>query len=184
MTAKEISEIFTIWALNWPNAEMFQGGVKMLDFRCRIFATQLSDVDYWDGLLGAARSLRVRKYAPNIAEFSEDIAEAKRQMKNEIDSAYLSARNSIVFFHDAGESVEQIVSRLPERTQTVIRVMGGIDAFLPPDGQYFNMDGFTRTYEMLLRKRNMLTGEKFKPALPDGKNINETKNELTEGGTT
>lgn len=182
MTALEISEIFTIWALNWPNAEMFQGGVKMLDFRCKIFAEQLADVDYWDGLLGAARSLKTRKYAPNIAEFSEDITEAKRQVKNEIDSAYLNARNSIVFFQDAGESVEQILSRLPERTQTVIRVMGGIEVFCPPDRPYFNMEGFERTYEMLLRKRNMLTGEKYTPALPDGKRTRGTKNELSEGG--
>lgn len=168
MTALEISEIFSLWALNWPSAELFKGGVEMLDLRCKLYAEQLSDVDYWDGLHGAALSLKTRKYAPNIAEFAEDIQTAKEKVKSEIDHAYIEARSAIHLAEYSGETAEQAIRRLPQRTQTVIRVMGGLEAFMPPDKGFFDMSGFIRTYETLLRKRNMLTGEKYEP-LPAGK---------------
>lgn len=92
MTPKEISEIFTIWALNWPSAELYQGGEKMLDLRCKIFAEHLADVDYWDGLQGAAYSLKTRKFAPNIAEFREDIETAHGKIMSEINEGYSMLR--------------------------------------------------------------------------------------------
>lgn len=168
MTALEISEIFAWWALNWPNAELFQGGVEMLDLRCKLYATQLSDVDYWDGLLGAALSLKTRKFAPTIAEFAEDIETAKAKVNSEIENAYLQARSAIHLTEFSGETAEQAIKKLPKRTQTVIRVMGGLEAFMPPDKDYFDMNGFYRTYETLLKRQNMLTGEKYE-ALPAGK---------------
>lgn len=169
MTALEISEIFTVWAINWPNAEMFQGGVDMLNMRCKLFAQHFSDIDYWDGLCGAALSLETRKYAPNIAEFAEDIKAAKEKIRQEIDQAYLNARSAILMAESFGEDPEQAIERLPARSKTVITVMGGYDAFVPPGQNYFNMDGFVRTYNGLLRKRNLLTGEKFE-SLPAGRN--------------
>ena len=38
------------------------------------------------------------------------------------------------------------------RTQKVIEAMGGIDAFMPPDKKYFEMERFEQTYETMLRK--------------------------------
>ena len=161
MTALEISEIFAWWAVNWPNAEMFQGDVDMLDLRCKMFAAQFSDVDYWDGMLGAAHSIKTRKYAPNVAEFSEDIRIAKAQVEQEVNRAYLDARSAIRLADLTGEAADQAIQRLPKRTQTVIRAMGGLDAFIPPEKDHFNMDGFVQTYRTLLKKRNMLTGETY-----------------------
>ena len=34
----------------------------------------------------------------------------------------------------------------------VIEAMGGIDAFMPPDKKYFEMERFEQTYETMLRK--------------------------------
>lgn len=161
MTAKEISEIFTIWALNWPSAELFQGGTKMLDLRCKIFAEHLSDVEYWDGLQGAAYSLKTRKFAPNIAEFREDIETAHEKIMVEINEGYTALRNWYQITTSLGESTDDFIKHLPQRTQTVLRVMGGLEAFAPPDSHMFNYDGFKNTYMSLLRRRNAITGDKF-----------------------
>ena len=161
MTTKEISEIFTIWALNWPNAELFQGGTKMLDFRCKIFAEHLSDVEYWDGLQGAAYSLKTRKFAPNIAEFREDIETAHGKILAEINEGYSALRSGYLIAKSLGESPEDFITHLPQRSQTVLRVMGGIEAFAPSDSPTFNYDGFKNTYMTLLRRRNALTGDKY-----------------------
>ncbi|MBR1565260.1 MAG: hypothetical protein IJ649_00720 [Oscillospiraceae bacterium] len=179
MTPKEISEIFTIWALNWPSAELYQGGEKMLDLRCKIFAEHLSDVDYWDGLQGAAYSLKTRKFAPNIAEFREDIETAHRKIQSEINEGYTVLRSGYLIAKSMDEPLDEFTKYLPKRTQTVLRVMGGLEAFAPPDSPTFNYDGFKNTYMNLLRKRNALTGERFKElpaeakALP-GKKGNES----------
>ena len=179
MTPKEISEIFTIWALNWPNAELYQGGEEMLDLRCKIFAEHLSDVEYWDGLQGAAYSLKTRKFAPNIAEFREDIDTAHRMIMGEINDGYSALRSGCLIAKSLGESPDDFIKRLPKRTQTVLRVMGGLEAFDPPDSPTFNYDGFKNTYMTLLRKRNALTGDRYKElpaeakALP-GKKGNES----------
>ena len=145
MTPKEISEIFTIWALNWPSAELYQGDEKMLDLRCKIFAEHLSDVDYWDGLQGAAYSLKTRKFAPNIAEFREDIETARRKILGEINEGYALLRRWYLMAKSMGEPTDNFIKDLPKRTQTVLRVMGGMEAFAPPDSPYFNYDGFKST---------------------------------------
>lgn len=175
MTPKEISEIFTIWALNWPNAELYQGGEQMLDLRCKIFAEHLSDVDYWDGLQGAAYSLKTRKFAPNIAEFREDIEMARRKIQGEINERYSALRNGYLIAKRLGKPTDEFIKHLPRRTQTVLRVMGGLEAFAPPDSPTFNYDGFIQTYMTLLRKRNALTGDRFKELPAGAKALPEKK---------
>ena len=46
----------------------------------------------------------------------------------------------------------QALEGMPTRTQKVIEAMGGIDAFMPPDKKYFEMERFEQTYETMLRK--------------------------------
>lgn len=169
MTKLEIAEIFAVWALNgnWAASELFQGDQQMKDLRISLYAEQLSDIDYWQGLLGASHSLKTRRFPPNIAEFSEDIKTAVEKTESEISYAYLAARNAVRIAEDLGLDVQEAIERLPQRTKTVIRVMGGLDAFAPKDSRVFNMDGFETTYRSLLRKRNALTGEKY-TELPAG----------------
>ena len=169
MTKLEIAEIFAVWALNgnWAASELFQGDQQMKDLRISLYAEQLSDIDYWQGLLGASLSLKTRRFPPNIAEFSEDIRTAVEKSESEISHAYLAARDAVRISKEFGYDVQEALDRLPQRTKTVLRVMGGLEAFAPPDSCSFNKDGFVNTYRSLLRKRNALTGEKY-TELPAG----------------
>ena len=58
-----------------------------------------------------------------------------------------SARNAA-----ARQYAAQALEGMPTRTQKVIEAMGGIDAFMPPDKKYFEMERFEQTYETMLRK--------------------------------
>ncbi len=169
MTKLEIAEIFAVWALNgnWAASELFQGDQQMKDLRISLYAEQLSDIDYWQGLLGASLSLKTRRFPPNIAEFSEDIRTAVEKSESEISHAYLAARDAVRISKEFGYDVQEALDRLPQRTKTVLRVMGGLEAFAPPESRTFNMDGFVNTYRSLLRKKNALTGEKY-TELPGG----------------
>lgn len=161
MTMRDISEIFTVWAMNWPSAELFQGGMQMLDSRCRIYAAQLAGVDHWEGLRGAARSMKTRRFPPNIAEFLEDIQAERAAAESEIENAYLFARSQIAIAEQCGDSPAEILNRLPRRAKIVIQTMGGLHAFKPPEDAFFNREGFRRTYLTLLRQTNALTGGRF-----------------------
>ena len=55
----------------------------------------------------------------------------------------------------ASHGQDEVIAALegmPTRTQKVIEAMGGIDAFMPPDKKYFEMERFEQTYETMLRK--------------------------------
>lgn len=152
MTQKEVSELFAVWALNWPNSEMFKGGAAMLDARVKLYASQLADVDYWLGQKATEHSLRTRIYAPNIAEFLEDIETAKAGIESEIDAAYVALRSSCQIAHLNGRKVDDSILRtMPSRIQKTVTAMGGIDAFAPSDKPCFEMTAFKNTYLTLMR---------------------------------
>ena len=49
MTRKEMTEIFSVMLLAWPNAEMFKGGVQKLGPTIELWTACLPDVDFWQG---------------------------------------------------------------------------------------------------------------------------------------
>lgn len=49
MTKKEMSEIFAVLLLAYPNAETFKGGIQKLGPTISLWATCLQDVDFWTG---------------------------------------------------------------------------------------------------------------------------------------
>ena len=49
VTTKEMTEIFSVMLLAWPNAEMFKGGVAKLGPTIELWTACLSDVDFWLG---------------------------------------------------------------------------------------------------------------------------------------
>mgnify|MGYP000148112317 FL=1 len=74
------------------------------------------------------------------------------EVRSEISNAYLMARSELQLARLAGRTKEQALEGMPTRTQKVIEAMGGIDAFMPPDKKYFEMERFEQTYETMLRK--------------------------------
>ena len=73
MTKKQMTEIFSLWSLNWPAAELFQGGAELIEARIKLYAHNFEDVDYCFGLKGAEISLKERRFPPSIAEYRADI---------------------------------------------------------------------------------------------------------------
>lgn len=69
MTKKEMTEIFAVMKLAYPNAEMFKGGIETLKPTIELWASCLADVDFWTGQQALARVCRECKFPPTIAEF-------------------------------------------------------------------------------------------------------------------
>lgn len=63
MTHKEMTEIFAVLLLAYPNAEIFKGGIKKLAPTINLWVTCLPDVDFgqasrlWSSCAGSASFL-------------------------------------------------------------------------------------------------------------------------------
>ena len=71
MTKSEMTKIFTLMALNYRNAKMFEGGIAALKPTIELWTSCLADVDFWTGQQALLRVLREYKFPPTIAEFKE-----------------------------------------------------------------------------------------------------------------
>lgn len=49
MTHKEMSEIFAVMLLAYPNAEVFKGGIAKLGPTINLWVTCLPEIDFWTG---------------------------------------------------------------------------------------------------------------------------------------
>lgn len=121
---------------------------------CTEFAENGSTLLVNDGeYLYSASLLRRMGKVDDISNLRREAAEAVlHEVRSEISNAYLMARSELQLARLAGRTKEQALEGMPTRTQKVIEAMGGIDAFMPPDKKYFEMERFEQTYETLLRK--------------------------------
>lgn len=159
MTAKEMVEIFSVWLLNWPNAENFKGTPEVLEAMAKLYANMIGGVDFWTAQRAAAMSMRTRVYPPNIGEFLQDIEAVQDEIRKEIDAAYLDARNAFI---DCGgvnaEETDEILKSLPPRARKTIEAMGGACAFVLPGR--FNLEGFRSKYEELMKTNPAMLPQK------------------------
>ena len=84
MTKKEMTELFSVMLLAWPNAEMFKGGVAKLGPTIELWTACLTDVDFWLGQQAVIRLCRECKFPPSIAEFKEKADAVKREIDSRI----------------------------------------------------------------------------------------------------
>ena len=155
MNRAEMTEIFAVLMVAYPNAEMFraesqQALKERLAPTITLWTTCLQDIDFWTAQKAVIRVCKTCKFPPTIAEMREAADGVSEEVRLEIESACMKARNALRWLQD-GESEEDAIKRLPARTQKTIEAMGGIRAFSPPDKPMFNFDGFRQTYERLLR---------------------------------
>ena len=68
MTKKEMTELFSVMLLAWPNAEMFKGGVAKLGPTIELWTACLTDVDFWLGQQTVIRLGRGCKFPASSAE--------------------------------------------------------------------------------------------------------------------
>ena len=154
MTRAEMTEIFAVLMLAYPNAEMFkaqsqQALKEKLAPTITLWTTCLPDVDFWTAQKAVVKLCQTCKFPPTIAEMREASDGVLREMKSEIQSAYLQARSAVHLF---GDNLEKAYASLPTRSRKVIDAMGGMQKFIPDDAKMFDMFGFERTYERLMRQ--------------------------------
>lgn len=165
MNRAEITEIFAVLMLAYPNAEMFKAPDRealkaKLAPVVTLWTTCLRDIDFWTAQRAVVKVCQGCKFPPTIAEMREAADAVTLETRQEIETAYMMARNEFRCVSAGVESAEDAMGRLPVRTLKVIEAMGGLDAFMPPDKPCFNMGGFEQTYERLLRNNPVgLPGE-------------------------
>lgn len=146
MTKKEIAEIFSLWSLNWPSAEMFQGGSDLLNARITLYASRLQDVNYFYGKKGALVSIDTRKFLPTIAEYREDIAAVAARYKRQVDFLFEQVINQIHFSEKGGQPVEIMLGEMLPVGREIIDRMGGWKAFAPDNEPFYNRKSFEEAF--------------------------------------
>lgn len=157
MTKAEMTEIFAVLMLAYPNAEMFRASSKpelmeKLAPTITLWTTCLRDMDFWTAQKAVVKVCETCKFPPTIAEMREAAETILREMAVEIKTAYLMARSAVDIGLAMGANLEEVYRDLPARSMKVIDAMGGMERFAPPDGALYNMTGFEQTYERLLRQ--------------------------------
>ena len=155
MNRAEMTEIFAVLMIAYPQAEMFkaesqQALKEKLAPTITLWTTCLRDVDAWTAQMAVVKLCQTCKFLPSIAEMREAAETVTKEMRSEIDMAYLYARNEVQTLRE-GEGLDKAYERMPPRSRKVIDAMGGMEAFVPPDKPMFNMMGFEQTYGRLLR---------------------------------
>lgn len=151
MTKKEMTEIFSVMLLAWPNAEMFKGGVTKLGPTIELWATCLADVDFWLGQQAVIRLCRECKFPPSIAEF-KDKADS---VKQEIDVRISLEWNQIKFSRLLDRAPEEWYKRLPpgSEVKAVVDALGGVEKFATGGEGSWNYYEFRDMYQKLIRKK-------------------------------
>lgn len=156
MNRAETTELFAVLMLAYPNADTFKAPdqrqlMEKLAPTITLWAACLKDVDLWTAQQSVVRLCQTCKYPPTIAELREAVLAVRADTGREIEDAYNEARNAFRLADLSGQAAGEILAGLSKRTRKTIEAMGGLDAFMPPDKDFFDMGGFKRTYERLLR---------------------------------
>ena len=151
MTRAEMTEIFSVFMLAWPNAETFRASSKeelaaKLGPTITLWTASLRDVDYWTAQKATVKLCQSCKFLPSIAEMREAVEAVNREITGEAKRAYMDARSACMTF-----GAEKAYEQLPARSKKVIDAMGGMEVFAPPDKDFFAMLDFESSYETFLR---------------------------------
>lgn len=151
MTRAEMTEIFSVFMLAWPNAETFRASSKeelaaKLGPTITLWTACLRDVDYWTAQKATVKLCQSCKFLPSIAEMREAVEAVNREITGEAKRAYMDARSACMTF-----GAEKAYEQLPARSKKVIDAMGGMEVFAPPDKDFFAMLDFESSYETFLR---------------------------------
>lgn len=155
MTRKEVTELFSVMLLAWPNAEMFKGGVQKLGPTIELWAKCLPDVDFWTGQQALIRLCQVCKFPPTIAEFREQV----EGVNNSIDERASFEWSLIRMELELGKSPREIFDGLhPESLSRLAMIsMGGPEKIFLDCG-FFNYYGFKEAIRNAIMSQSALPG--------------------------
>ncbi len=130
MTGKEMTELFAVMLLAWPNAETFKGGIAKLAPTIKLWVSCTADVDFWTGQQAVIRLCQHCKFPPTIAEFREQVANVNKDIERLTDRVRQELRNADLMYG----SLSALYEELPPGgfTRAVIDTVGGVDALTRP----------------------------------------------------
>lgn len=94
MTKAEMTKIFSVMMLAYPNSKMFEGGIPKLKPTIELWTTCLADIDFWTGQQAAVRLCRECKYPPTIAEFREKAETVRLEIESEFQNCMSRLRSA------------------------------------------------------------------------------------------
>ena len=136
MTIKEMSEIFALMLLAWPNAPMLRP--ENLEATINLWTLCLPEVDFLTGQMATIQLCRTCHYPPSIAQMCEAAEEVRKELETEISGAMLSMRNQ--YFYGGYDA---------NRKARAIALMGGEERLWIPINEreaMFNIDDFREAY--------------------------------------
>lgn len=168
MTKKEMTEIFSVMMLAWPNAEMFKGGVQKLAPTIELWTVCLSDVDFWTAQQAVIKLCQECKFPPSIAEFKEKAVSAQSELSARIDMAWRDVRWALEEHKTPEAAFPNLSSILAEQA---IEAMGGPSTLIVQgvhiygDGrresyEYYNYDGFKTAATKIIQSKPALGGKR------------------------
>lgn len=145
MTRKEVTEIFSIIMVAWPNSKIFSDEQKLKP-AVETWAACTKDIDFWTAKKTIISLCQNNKYPPSINEFRERAAEINAKLAE--DAKTLLDMIRIGFNLYGNEALDKIPA--------AHRVIAGMEEPLLTDDRW-NVDGFVQSYTDL-RKAGQLKG--------------------------
>lgn len=172
MTRKEITEIFSMMMLAWPNAEMFKGGAEKLKPTVMLWSMSFPDLEFSIAQLAVTLLCRENKFPPTIAEFQEKVDKVADIIHEQETEEIIRIRSGDVLYGSLDEYYRQLPS--DSFVREVIHTMGGPTALYRSAGSdnIWNFEAFRETYEKLIKSN--LHGPHAQRLLKGGRN--EKKN--------
>ncbi|MDE7054383.1 MAG: hypothetical protein K2O84_06150 [Oscillospiraceae bacterium] len=169
MTGKEMTELFAVMLLAWPNAETFKGGIAKLAPTINLWVSCTADVDFWTGQQAVIRLCQHCKFPPTIAEFREQVDNVNKDIKSITSQTFQEIRNAELMYG----SIEEFYTGLPPGnfTRAVIDTVGGVAALTRiskdvggHEHSMWNWSGIEDACQTVIRGRPAMVGGEL-PAL-------------------
>lgn len=161
MTNKEMTELFSVMLLAWPQAEMFKGGIAKLGPTIELWTTCTRDIDFWTGQQAVVLLCKTSKFPPTIAEFRQQAEAVETKISSCINGAWAGLRRSLRRSRrteriDAAR-VRAWYEALPSGLiRNAVDAMGGPDELIILNGEALDYHGFARAYRAATRQKSAL----------------------------
>ena len=149
MTHKEMSEIFAVMLLAYPNAEVFKGGIAKLGPTINLWVTCLPEIDFWTGQQAVVKLVRECKLDMGLGKTPE---EAVARLPE-------------------GTDIRRVIEAMGGPSRLIATGERTFGDGTVKTYEYYNYDGFKSAYETIIRQTSALNSGPRKAVGPGMKQI-------------